>query len=97
MWWCRSDVLDWFLLPAYRPAMSETPPDLRPATADELATTLAFGLRFDGRRRVHHADEAMARITADRLVQHLEQSGFVVMKKPTTAAPTASVMPSPHR
>ena len=27
-------------------------------------------------------DELMARITAERLIRHLERSGFVVMKKP---------------
>ncbi len=32
--------------------------------------------------RVHHADDAMARITAERLVWHLRRSGFVVMKRP---------------
>lgn len=33
---------------------------LRPATPDEIAETLAFALRFDGRRRVHRADAMMA-------------------------------------
>ena len=50
-------------------------PHLRPATPDEIATALSFALRYDGRKRVHHADDAMARITADRLVRHLERSG----------------------
>ena len=63
---------------------------LRPATAAEIADSLSFALRYDGRRRVHHADDAMARITADRLVTHLERSGFVLMKRPDTAAPTTS-------
>jgi predicted transcriptional regulator len=36
---------------------------------------------------------SLARITADRLVAHLEASGFVVMKKPPAGAPTASRMP----
>jgi hypothetical protein len=63
---------------------------LRPATADEIERSLAFALRFDGRKRVHHADDAMARITAERLVQHLERSGFVLMKRPDAAAPTTS-------
>jgi hypothetical protein len=65
-------------------------PSLRPATAAEIADSLSFALRYDGRRRVHHADDAMARITADRLVAHLERSGFVLMKRPDAAAPTAS-------
>jgi len=67
--------------------MRNQPDHLRPATQDEIAQTLSFALRFDGRRRVHHADDAMARITADRLVQHLERSGFVVMKRPAGAMP----------
>ncbi len=66
---------------------------LRPATQDEIAQTLSFALRYEGRKRVHHADDAMARITADRLVRHLEHSGFVVMKKPAAPAPTTSHMP----
>jgi hypothetical protein len=65
-------------------------PSLRPATAAEIADSLSFALRYDGRRRVHHADDAMARITAERLVRHLERSGFVLMKRPDAAAPTAS-------
>ena len=31
---------------------------------------------------MHDADEVMARITAERLVEHLERSGYVVMHKP---------------
>jgi hypothetical protein len=67
------------------------PPDtpaLRPATPEELAFALAFALQFEGRKRVRHADDAMARITADRLVKHLQRSGFVVMKAPPAAAST---------
>jgi len=37
----------------------DQPPNLRIATADELAETLSFALRYDGRRRVHHADDIM--------------------------------------
>jgi hypothetical protein len=69
-------------------------PHLRPATPDEVAQTLAFALQYSGRRRVHDAGEVMARITADRLVQHLQQSGFVLMKGPPSPAPTTSGMPS---
>ena len=43
------------------------PLNLRPATADEIAKALSFALRYEGRRRVHDADEAMGRIVADRL------------------------------
>ena len=70
---------------------------LRAANVDEVVEALSFALRYDGRRRVHHADEAMARITADRLVQHLEASGFVVMRKPSAVAPTMAGMPTSRR
>jgi hypothetical protein len=68
-------------------------PSLRPATADEIADALSFALRYQGRKRVRHADDMMARITAERLVQHLEASGFVLMKGPPRAAPTTGGMP----
>ncbi len=55
---------------------------LKPASRDELANALAFALRFEGRKRVHNADEIMAEIVAKRLVEHLERAGFVVMKRP---------------
>jgi hypothetical protein len=57
-------------------------PKLRPATRDELVQSLSFALRFTGRKREHGADEIMANITADRLIEHLERSGYVVMCKP---------------
>ena len=63
---------------------------LRHASAQEIQESLSFALRFAGRKRVHHADDAMARITAERLVEHLERSGFVLMKRPDRAAPSTS-------
>jgi hypothetical protein len=62
--------------------MTDAPDRLTPATPEDLADTLAFALRFDGRKRKHDAAEIMARIVAKRLVEHLERSGFVVMKRP---------------
>ena len=56
--------------------------DLTPATPEDLADALAFALRYSGRKRTHDAGEMMAAIMAKRLVEHLERSGFVVMKKP---------------
>jgi len=44
--------------------------------------SLSLAIRFNRRKRVHDADEAMARITAVLLVEHLERSGYVVMHKP---------------
>jgi hypothetical protein len=61
---------------------------LRPATVEEVADSISFALRYEGRKRVYHADEMMARITADRLVRHLLESGFVLMKRPEGTAPT---------
>ena len=60
-------------------------PTLRPATREELAQSLSFALRFNGRKREHGADEIMANITAERLIEHLERSGYVVMSKPGLA------------
>ena len=71
--------------------------NLRPATAEETAESLSFALRYNGRKRVHDADDAMGRITAERLVQHLEASGFVVMKKPPAPSPTTTNMLSSAR
>jgi hypothetical protein len=72
-------------------------PDLRPAIAEEVQETLSFALRYDGRRRVHDADDVMARITAERLVAHLARSGFVLMKKPPAAVPSVVSHPAPKR
>ena len=69
------------------PSMSDDAQQLRPATPDETAETLSFALRYDGRRRVRHADDAMARITAQHLVEHLERAGFVLMRRPPGRAP----------
>ena len=50
-----------FYLPRLRFSM---PDALRPATQAEIAETLSYALRYDDRRRVHQADEMMARIRA---------------------------------
>ena len=66
----------------YRPEMSDPADKLTPADPSDLAAALAFALRYQGRKRVHNADEIMAEIVAKRLVEHLERAGFVVMKRP---------------
>jgi hypothetical protein len=58
------------------------PDKLTPADPADIANALAFMLRFQGRKRIHNADEIMAEIVAKRLVDHLERSGFIVMKRP---------------
>jgi hypothetical protein len=55
---------------------------LTPAKPEDIADALAFALRYSGRKRVHDSAEIMAAIVAKRPVEHLERSGFVIMKKP---------------
>ena len=69
--------------------MSDDPNTLCRATAEDVAAALAFALRFQGRKRVHNADEIMAEIVAKRLVEHLERAGFVVMKRPADVGAAA--------
>jgi hypothetical protein len=57
-------------------------PNLRPATRDELTLSLSFGLGFNGWKRVHGVDDVMARIIAERIAEHLERLGYLVMHKP---------------
>ena len=69
----------------------------RPATTQELTESLAFALRYDGRKRVYTGHDFMARITAERLVEHLNRSGFVLMKQPPAAAPSLPGSTPPPR
>ena len=50
-------------------------PHLHPATPDEIADALSFALRYQGRKRVNHADDMMARITPERLVSTWRRRG----------------------
>src|SRR5271166_2202206 len=74
-------VLPLFKPPIYPGPMPDDRDQLSPATPEDLAAALAFALRFQGRKRVHNADEIMSEIVAKRLVEHLERAGFVVMKR----------------
>ena len=62
--------------------MTNSPDKLRPASLEEVADALSYALRFNRGKRIHSADEAMSRITAGKLIEHLQVSGFVIMKKP---------------
>ena len=62
---------------------------LTPAAPQEIAETIAFALRYSGRKRTNDASEMMAAIVARRLVEHLARSGFVVMKRPPVAGAAA--------
>ena len=64
----------------YRSRMSDAD-KLTPADPRDLAEALAFALRYHGRKRVHQADEYMAAKTAERLVEHLDRAGFIIMKR----------------
>ncbi|HZZ60368.1 MAG TPA: hypothetical protein VFE63_04230 [Roseiarcus sp.] len=55
---------------------------LTPGDPSDLAAARAYALRYQGRKRIHNADEIMAEIVAKRLVELLERAGFVVMKRP---------------
>jgi hypothetical protein len=55
---------------------------LMPADASDIAESVAFALMFSGRKRIHDSDRMTAAIAAQRIVRHLERSGFVVMKRP---------------
>ena len=51
--------------------MSDDPSALSLAKFEDLADALAFALRFQGRKRVHNADELMSAIVAKRLVEQI--------------------------
>jgi len=43
----------------------------------KISPTHSRSLRFQGRKRVHNADEILAEIVAKRLVEHLERAGLI--------------------
>jgi hypothetical protein len=61
-------------------------PDDKLTSADpsDLADAIAFAVIFSGRKRVHDRDRFTARIAGDRTRRHLENAGYVVLKKPPT-------------
>jgi hypothetical protein len=62
--------------------MTEPEQKLTPATPEDLANSLSFALRFEGRKSKHDSDRLNADIVAQRLVRYLDKAGYVVMKKP---------------
>jgi hypothetical protein len=69
--------------------MSDAPDDLTPAEPEDIARAVAFALLYRGRKRASDANELMAGIVAERLVEHLEQSGLVIMKRPPAVGAAA--------
>ena len=63
--------------------------NLRAVIPQKVADTLSFALRFDNHKRVHYVDDFRAQITAERIVRHLEMSGFVLLRKPPVPAHAA--------
>jgi len=70
---------------------------LIPAEPEAVRQALAFALRYRGRKRTDTASEAMAEITAERLVEHLAQSGYVIMHRQTEIGPDMHYGPSAAR
>jgi hypothetical protein len=48
----------------------------------DLATAIALGLTSGRQLARSQSAEVLAKVVAERLVAHLEESGFVVMRKP---------------
>ena len=63
---------------------SRLPWGLRPAEPGEAAEILKHAFRFEGRKRSTRHDDMMASITVDHVLKALEQSGFVLMRKPAS-------------
>jgi hypothetical protein len=62
------------------------PASLRPAEDQEVVKELAYVLRsWPGARGRRRGDDALARITAERLVDYLHLSGFELMRRPAIA------------
>jgi hypothetical protein len=63
------------------------PSSLTPSTREDLVRALSYALTHDSRGKPHRrAADHMADIAAVTLAEHLERSGFVVMKKPARKA-----------
>ena len=73
--------------------MSEPPEKLIPARREDLIPTHAFALTRDSRVARMQSAELLASIVAERIVDRLEASGYVVMRGPP--APGAGDRPRP--
>jgi hypothetical protein len=74
-------VLDLFVSARYRLAMPDD--KLTPASPEDVADSISFALLWSrGRKRVHDSEAMTAALAADRIVSHLERSGYVILKKP---------------
>jgi hypothetical protein len=62
--------------------MPDAEEKLMPATRSDLETCLSLALTSGRALARSQAAEVTAKVVAERLVAHLEQSGFVIMRKP---------------
>jgi hypothetical protein len=71
---------------------------LTPADPREVVTALSLGLTSGKQLARYQAAETMAKIVAERLVEHLNASGFVVMRKPVVGGTSPLQYPDgwPH-
>ena len=58
---------------------------LTPATRNDVETCLSLGLTSGRALARSQAAEVTAKVVAERLVAHLEASGFVIMRKSVPA------------
>ena len=71
---------------------------MRAADPVDVVQAITFALLHRGRKRVHDAAEMAARITAERLAEHLARCGFVIMhKEPAPLGPDDCYAPSLER
>jgi hypothetical protein len=70
-----------FSTTSYRPPMSDDE-KLTPASRRDVETCLSLGLTSGRAYQRSQAAEVTAKVVAERLVAHLEASGFVIMRKP---------------
>ena len=59
---------------------------LTPATRNDVEICLSLALTSGRALARSQAAEVTAKVVAERLVAHLEQSGFVIMRKPIPTA-----------
>jgi hypothetical protein len=74
-------VIGEFVLASFSPLsytgfMTEPEQKLTPATPDDLADSLSFALRFEGRKSQHDSDRLNADIVAKRLVPDASANPF---------------------
>ncbi len=52
-----------------------------PISRTHLIQALAHGLRF-GRTRIHHGDDLMARLAAEKLADYMQEANLLVVQAP---------------